>query len=556
MSSTGNELEEMKRLLQQEDARGSLRKILECSDMLALMQCIDGVVRDPIGLFWHFYDPHYNYPKSGPISEIPEEWERVVLDSLERLYDIYRVRYEPDLESLEENDFQFSVDSGRPIIPDKLKDLITFLHVAAARGFRIKHYQGGGLDETSLDCLREVVRTLERIGSLDGREVGIIQVLEQDPSQSFLLSTYAVGAKALVEIGRMHQRQGHYEDALHNMARAALEASYAAERYAEEGEDFRFNSESQKLPQQPSFPLTDHLVGKGLNNISPQEIADVFLRLKEIGQAYSWSQVASDCKTLLESVYLFGAEDNSYTRFEGDESERITEWIPNSPDNIKNEEGWLLTWGEYWLTARAWASAQLSPSEYRKMREEDEKSASEDRLRSYFFGENWVALPDRAKDRLITADVIWNSKANIAWEAVLSDLRIATEDMCHHFLWEPLSGCKSGGKELLQFVQLKDELDRDEKRPEIGVCVEVCRAGYLKSFLEQQNLGRDDIEFLTKNLPSALSQLQEARNSGEHQSAGSWQRRAVGPYFHQLIGIGKRGILPELARIGRQLRRG
>ena len=43
------------------------------------------------------------------------------------------------------------------------------------------------------------------------------------------------------------------------------------------------------------------------------------------------------------------------------------------PDGQSN----TVTWHRFWLMAQGWASAQLSRSEYRKMREADEKDAAE-----------------------------------------------------------------------------------------------------------------------------------------------------------------------------------
>ena len=141
----------------------------------------------------------------------------------------------------------------------------------------------------------------------------------------------------------------------------------------------------------------------------------------------------------------------------------------------------------------------------------------------------------------------------LAWEAVLNDLKIATEDMSHEFIWQPLHNA-SGGHELLDFARLEAKLNNAEGRLEIGHCIQVCEAGYFKDFLKQRRICDEDIQFLTKDLPSAMSGLQEARNFAQHQSHSSWQRKAVQGYFHQFFGIGQKGVLPELARIGRQIR--
>ena len=95
----------------------------------------------------------------------------------------------------------------------------------------------------------------------------------------------------------------------------------------------------------------------------------------------------------------------------------------------------MVTWREFWHGAKAWASAQLSPSEYRKMREKDERDAAERRLETYFFGRNWSYLTGRAQERLINADILLNSTQRVALESVLNDLWIATEEMCFQVVW-------------------------------------------------------------------------------------------------------------------------
>lgn len=544
MTNPEGGLVELEQLLQKGFAsKDILHDILGRSDVAALVRCWEGTVTDPIGLFWGLYEP-VRY--SRPAGELPMEWEEVILQSLERLHRGYRVSYEPDGEVLGENDVQESLISGHQIIPVKLRELITFIHIAAARAFHIKRCQGGGLDEVALDCLREVDRAMARLSILDRSERGIGEILNLDPAQSFLLSTYTVGAKAWAELGRIELREGNYIEALRYITKAVFDSSYAASVYICD-EPYVAKGNTKGLPLATSCSLKEHLA-TGLDTISHREIASVWLKVKEAGHPDSWQEIAEICSYMLEASQLaYEYLDDVYLASGGPIA-----WFEDFP----SKSGLGRTWAEFWYEAKVWVSVQLSPSEYRKMREEDKKNEAESRLKTYFFGEDWAMLPDRAKDRLITADILWNSRANIAWEAVLNDLRIAMEDMCHKFIWQPLSGSKGGGQDLLKFIRLKSELDKGDKRPEIAVCIQVCRAEYFRDFLKQQNLGKGDFDFLTKKLPEAMGQLQWERNFAEHQSTGSWRRETVEIQVRQFFGIGQPGILPELARIGRQLRRG
>ena len=373
------------------------------SDLVDLASCAKSGVAsdDPIGLFWNLYAPfHYLRGLNDPVPELSEQSERLVLDLLESLYSCHQVAYVPD--------------SERSMTPDKLNDLVTFLHIAAARAFRIKRSQGERLSEEVLGCFSEVERTMARL------EPGMYEVFDSEDTVGVQLSANAVSSKVYAELGRVCQGEGRYADALHYLARAAVDSDYAVRRYLAErpepswsrrrdGEDLsehveRLKSMQPSLAQRASLTLSIYrpVLLKGLDNISPAEIASIFLLLKEYGQTDSWLLVASDCRTFadpLDSGYMFGVD--AYDS----EEEEIVEWI-------EDKEGRWVTWGEFWRTARAWAEAQLSRNDYRKLREEDEKSASEDRLKNYFFDRNWSALPDRAKDRLITVDVIWNSRRN------------------------------------------------------------------------------------------------------------------------------------------------
>ena len=543
MTRAGESLEELGQLLQREAINDDgWKETFYHLNMLGLLNCMNGTVSDPIGLFWGLYAQQYHYKKDDP--KLAEEVEEVVLKSLKRLYQYHKdkVTYEPDDDVISEDDFQESLESGHIIIPEKLKDLIIFLHVAAARAFRIKRKQGGGLDEVALTCLEETARTYERIRSLDRREMGISEILNRDISQTFLLSTYAVGAKALAELGRVRHREGRYSDALSYMAQAVYETSYAAVGYIDD-EPYTAKVDVDRIPLAPTIPLKDRLF-KGFDDISLQDIAAIFSALKASGQTDSWSQAVEDCE------YLLQASELPYDFSDGDgyPVEGTVGWFKG----VKNDEGHFLTWREFWAAAKAWASAQLSPNEYRKMREEDEKSASERRLKNYFFRRDWSELPERSKERLVNADINWNRPVQVALEAILSDLRIATEDICYKFIWEPLSGSKDS-QDFTQSV-LEKEDGRVRERPEIGDYAYVCFSSHFKSFLEKQKLHRSDIVFLTKDLPEAMDNLRKARNIAEHESK-TWTRDEVGRHFLLFIGIGQRGVLPKLADIGRKLRK-
>ena len=305
-----------------------------------------------------------------------------MVECLEFLEKRHRVPYEPD------------VDDNR--WSDELK---IHLHIAAARAFRLK--QSEGLSEEVQVCLTEVERSLMRLGGV--RSVG----LHYD-SPAFDTSLVAVSALALLELSRVKNIDGEYVDALHYMAEAAIcyDAAVTENEMPEESRYYYEYEDAEDLRVIESrlrSILKDHLTGL---QVSLEEAKTIFELIGASAPSIKdWTQVAQDCKTLAYAWNVSGVEDET-----------------------KEEFGGTLTWSEYWHSAHAWASAQLSPSEYRKMREADEKDAAERRLKSYFFGDDWSALPENAQRRLISADVNWNSPQRMSREAILNDLLRATEE--------------------------------------------------------------------------------------------------------------------------------
>ena len=530
---------------------GTFEKFTSSSPIWALIRFMGGEFQqDPIGLFWKLYKFDDGSHSHDPVATSSEDWDEVLLVTLKRLYERHKVPYDPDGDGRPETDPLDSVSSPQPKIPEKIRDLTTFLHIAAARAFAIKRIQGGGIDEEALDCLREVPRTLDRLYAN-----GLSDLIDQNPTQSFQLSADAVAAKVFVELGRISCREGRYADGLHHFALAAFNASYAAERYIAEGGDSLQPIGSEKAPMEPSCDITSYILEDGLDTTTGSEIPSTFLRLKAQGQASDWAQVAQDCNTLLvESDYAFGAQSDSYLKTVGDDTEYITEWVPTEPELVRDEEGETLSWREFWHAAKAWASAQLSPNEYRKLREEDEKSASQHRLKNYFFINFWDDLPQRAKDRLVVADTIWNAPERMAWEAILSELRIVAEDLFDKYVFQPLN--ERGVDINLELLGIMNEAKASTEHAQLFFFSKICRCRGFANLLNRWKVNQGDVEWLTAELPTKFDWLRQARNSAEHGDGDSWYREEVRPFFHAFLGIGQQGVLPELARVGRILQKG
>ena len=557
MTSWQNGLDELNRFVHSNVA-GSLTEFIKdgtfdgfmaSSDLWAVVRLLGPESgRDPVGLFWNLYGDGEGFHVRELFPDKAEEWDEIVLASLELMHQQCRVPYQPDEDFIPGDTEPGTTDWPPTIVASKLADLVTSLHVAASLAFTIKRLQSGGLDETALDCLNEVVRILTRLYDLR-----LSDLIDQNPAQAFLLSSDAVASKCYAELGRISNREGNYPEALHHFGEAAFSASYAAERFIAEGGNVAQSNDLEPVPFRPSGDLTCHIVQSGLDNLTADEIVGTFLNLKASRGTADWSEVARDCRVLSsESGWAFGAEPDSYIRTVDGDEVYVTEWVPNDPEEVVNETGEHLSWREFWYVAREWATAQMSPNEYMKLRNDDEKNSSERRLRTYFFDPFWSELPERAKNRLIAADTLWNAQGRMAWDAVLSNLQTATEEMFLKFIFQPLKG---GAPTIdQQLLGLLDDVEHSREHSKISYFASVCKNPSFEGFLKRRKIETTDIEFLTRELPRKLDRLRIQRNSAEHGTEEAWRREQIRPFFHEFVGIGQRGVLPELARIGRSLR--
>ena len=150
-----------------------------------------------MSLFWDVYELWKDgYSYSGSV--LPAEYDDLFLEWFEHLYRSHRVPYIPD------------ADDGL----DNHDELFTYLHIAAARAFRIRN--GKEVSEEALDCLIEVERTMALLRPMSG-----------EPSEFYIeapslyTSAGAIVAMAHVELWRIRKSEGHYTDALHYLSMAA-----------------------------------------------------------------------------------------------------------------------------------------------------------------------------------------------------------------------------------------------------------------------------------------------------------------------------------------------
>lgn len=532
------------------------------SDIATLLLYRDGFnAVNPLFLFWELYMPQVVQGGAGvssgysPAPKLSPRAERLVLSILEDLHDRHRVPYEPDdSDSDITNYFRAHVEypSVSPA-PETLTNLLILIHVAAARAFTLK--KASGLSEEVWDCLNEIERAWQRL-QLAG--LGNWEVREAMDLYEVFHSIEIVSALALLERSWESKRQSRYSESLHRIAEAACR--YDSGIHCEMIPDDSWPLENtEPSGHRPSHDFYSFLTGM---HAPLEDCLDIFRLLRESSSADNdWRQVADDCKRLAHdgAALCFPATpQESYGKDVYDiymvQSERPILLDMDRKESGPGIGGLGLTWREFWLNASAWASAQLSPSEYRRMREQDNKDAAENRLKNYFFHDAWNTLPPQAQESLINADVNWNSKQRMRREAILNDLLRATEAMCRKFIWQPLANTEESSRGFLHFLRRDSEIAENPGRsqPEVRDFIWVCEQPFFLEFIEQRNLS-ERLEFLTENLPATMRQLADSRNRAEHDEGAPTPIEVIESTFQLFLGIGCSGILPELAQIGQEL---
>ena len=519
---------------------------------------------NPLYLFWNLYQPEIK-DANGNFSPAPNlrlEDEQLALDALDLLRHRYRVLYEPDADVSPLKRFysEYAEDPDSTPLPNVLKSLLILIHVAAAKAFRMLQSENGYSEETG-ECFAEVERTFSRL-CYTGFDPSMCLPEDNDFGRfegvAVFKSALAVTSLSFIELARICKSDGNPSECLHYFIRAhdlydhAIPTPMGMEERWPLGIDY-YSLKTDSPVQSLSFDVA----WTGLP-ISLNELTKTWQLIRASASHISdWAKIANDCRRMnLSEVWKFDEYTSEYEeearKYDSMGFETL-DILSEQIQNVRIEDGtyYRLTWGEFWESARMWASIQLSPSEYRKMREEDEKFAAEDRLESYFFRDAWDTLPEQAKERLITADVNWNSKQRMSREAILNDLLRATEAMCSRFIWQPLANSKNNSREFLHFLRRDSEIAENPRRsqPEVRDFIWACEQLFFLEFIEQQNLAAD-VVFLTEDLPSAMRQLADERGSAEHDTGNSTAVKVIESTYQLFLGIGRPGILPKFARIG------
>lgn len=135
----------------------------------------------------------------------------------------------------------------------------------------------------------------------------------------------------------------------------------------------------------------------------------------------------------------------------------------------------------------------------------------------------------------------------------MNELKIAAEDILLYGLWNPLDQWKQHegdtNKDFKLFSEKSAELTSKRISPDLSHFELVCRYPIVAAFLDRKGCSSDEKEWFIKVLPGRLAWLRRERRNAEHESGHQWTRGDLNKYYAEFIGIGQRGILPQIARI-------
>lgn len=462
-------------------------------------------------------------------TQLPDNCELALNDALGILERSTRVERKPDEDP-----------------SDVFYELRVHLHAAAARSFRLMAKEGYGEDVR--DTLERARQTASRM------EAGLGPSLFWDEAPAEVVSSWAVVGLVLLELSRIRRAEGKHDDALHLLAEgvryfaaAAINVQQPVEELGTIDEDKQSEEEEWReglsnylcpdlyLWDPETRTMQELLENKrhlGIFDVEPREAVELFESVRsQAHRTTDWKQVARDCEALAKHWKL---------------------WLDDAAplnETIEDTAGATRVWAEFWNAARGWAEGRLSRNEYRELREEDERSASERRLRAYFFeGELWDRLPDRARKSLLDADQTWFARGQGRVESVYNDIRVAVESVCYSLIWEPLRHL-TGDQRLLEFHAKDRELAEDGKNPSLLDYRWACGRQFMIALLDSVNVADKDRPFIQKDLPQALKLLGNLRNPAEHDPKRSWFRGEVAPIVQRFLGLNETGVLPRLVGV-------
>lgn len=137
--------------------------------------------------------------------------------------------------------------------------------------------------------------------------------------------------------------------------------------------------------------------------------------------------------------------------------------------------------------------------------------------------------------------------------AILNELRIAAEELLRYRLWEPLIAWADEQADYPSpdFAEIRFARERAHRKSPSLETYEplLCDGIGVGRFLrEQAGVDEKGLKFI-KDAANSLRRLRQARNAAEHNPDHEANLAKIRDLYAEAVGIGRKGVLPELARL-------
>ena len=285
--------------------------------------------------------------------------------------------------------------------------------------------------------------------------------------------------------------------------------------------------QSEEQSDRIVFPWEDHPALPPWLALAEVRAMDYLAHLRDSREgSVDWPTVIDSCKTL-----------KSYLPTEGRSGYDGAEQSMDIPTG-------------YWDETIGWANAQLTPGQLLSLYEERISTAATLRLSGYFLaGNQWQRLSEDARHALITADSVWMADGpESRLRNILNPLQRATENILYYHLWTPL--CQWTKEHPRDCKFLRAILAEARKQhPGLTEYVRLLANELVRRYSQSLGIASEDIGFLMNEVRRHLKVLRDARNRVEHEPGSGVTPTDIRNLYKESLGIGSRGVLPELIRL-------
>lgn len=351
----------------------------------------------------------------------------------------------------------------------------------------------------------------------------------------FVLSLVVAAGITDLELALCRAQNGRFEEALYLMSDATTELDltmfHSFDPHPERErarKEKRFGWRLLWTSGNKRFEYLPH----SRQALDPQDAVDIFEKLRvHPEQAKDWGKVRNTCRHFVEQYSDWGS--------------------------VKTGERRELEGSIYWEKAETFAENRLSPDQFRKMRDEDEREGAEQRLCRDFFDDVWSNLPPGVRDSLIDAERHWSSRPKPQYDHMTSAYREALEGLLKiHLPFLAKMARRRLEPNIMQWLPPlpTDRIPRNFLgKASISLEYDPTVIAWVKSLVRKD----EDRRFLRKRFPNCLRELVEVRNYYEHRDTYESRKKEKDIVAQakkircEILGIGSgESIVRHLWRLG------